>query len=290
MAFRIPDGKSLPKQTKAVFIERIQLAMAEIRAYGARDPQGLHQARKNLKRSRSLLRLLRQKKFRSLREKLNAGLRETARSLSLSRDREVLVSLLKVWTDAPVDGADARILHTACKQMIRHLLRGENPATNLAAGVRETALENLAAIKTRMEKHALSGLTAKGLRGAAGHAYTRLQAAFTAYLEMDGITEFHDLRKRAKDHLYHRQILRDVLDLSDSRTRRLRQFEGLLGSVRDCDLLLEAVNKHWNSGLEPSQVASLVIKAEMERASLLEEALKLGHKLLCVGQAEALSR
>ena len=286
MSFLIQKGKPLLKQYRAVLLERIQKAMEDLQSYGPEYPQGLHSARKNLKRCRSVLKLLRGKELRRERQELDAAIRKIALGLSINRDREVLVALLDEWRD-PEAGA---VLEEACSILVTYLCQDRQEVAAIDPKIRDNALERCLKVRRAIRRADFSGLRRKVLRNGAEAAYRKVQLAFFRYRENPEPEAFHDLRKCAKHHLYHRQVLRDCLDLKEARTRRVREFEGLLGKVRDCDLVLETVANHWDCGLAPEHVAALVIKAETEKECLLADAMKKAGRFLAVRQSAVLSR
>jgi len=260
-----------------------------VESYGPANTEGLHSARKNLKRSRSLLRLLRQVEFKPLRKSLNKALRGTARSLSLDRDREVLVALAAQWAD-PAKNPSNAALSAACRKLTASLLSGEPSTIGIDAKLKKQVLSQLAETGAAINKATLPGLAVQDLRRAAAKTYRRLRGDFDSFIELPGFTELHDLRKSAKDHLYHRQLLADLLSLQPERTEAIRGFEGMLGDIRDCDLLMETIDAAHRHGLTLRQVATLKRKARMEKAALLEKALHMGQDLLGLDQSDALSK
>jgi CHAD domain-containing protein len=93
MAYRLKLKEPLAKGVRRIAGE--QLGNAAARLQGASDPEiGVHEARKSLKRTRALLRLIRPGLGDANFRKANARLRDIARSLSEARDRDVVRALL----------------------------------------------------------------------------------------------------------------------------------------------------------------------------------------------------
>ena len=94
MAYRLKLKEPLAKGVRRIAGE--QLGDAAARLEGGSNPEtGVHEARKSLKRTRALLRLVRPGLGETNFRKANARLRDFARSLSAVRVRDVVRALLE---------------------------------------------------------------------------------------------------------------------------------------------------------------------------------------------------
>lgn len=99
MAYRLKLKEPLTKGVRRIAGE--QLGNAAARLEGGSNPEtSVHEARKSLKRTRALLRLIRPGLGETDFRKANARLRDIARSLSAARDRDVVRGLLKGLEEA----------------------------------------------------------------------------------------------------------------------------------------------------------------------------------------------
>ena len=99
MAYRLKLKEPLTKGVRRIAGE--QLGNAAARLEGGSNPEtSVHEARKSLKRTRALLRLVRPGLGEADFRKANARLRDIARSLSAARDRDVVRALLKGLEEA----------------------------------------------------------------------------------------------------------------------------------------------------------------------------------------------
>lgn len=106
MAYRLKLKEPLVKGVRRIAAE--QLANAAARLQGDSDPEsGVHEARKSLKRTRALLRLVRPGLGEARFRHLNVQLRDVARQLSAARDRDVVRRLLLSLSDAKPSVAKA---------------------------------------------------------------------------------------------------------------------------------------------------------------------------------------
>jgi CHAD domain-containing protein len=123
MAYRLKLKEPLAKGVRRIAGE--QLGNAATRLEGGSNPQtNVHEARKSLKRTRALLRLVRPGLGEADFREANVRLRDIARSLSAVRDRDVVRALLKSLEEAKPSVAKAA----------RHLLAVLDAAPELANG------------------------------------------------------------------------------------------------------------------------------------------------------------
>jgi CHAD domain-containing protein len=107
MAYRLKLKEPLVKGVRRIAAE--QLANAAARLQGDSDPEsGIHEARKSLKRTRALLRLVRPGLGEQQYRKSNDRLRDVARMLSAARDRDVVRGHLGRMTQAESSGGKAK--------------------------------------------------------------------------------------------------------------------------------------------------------------------------------------
>jgi hypothetical protein len=95
MSYAVRFGPELGSSVRRVAREQLEAAAAKLEDGYARDPvEAVHDARKALKKERSLLRLARGSMKRSTRRRENAAFREAGRRLSAARDADVIVQAL----------------------------------------------------------------------------------------------------------------------------------------------------------------------------------------------------
>jgi CHAD domain-containing protein len=283
MGYRIRAGKPKGKEIKRIFSERLAMAAADLEAYPREDPQGLHAARKNIKRLRALLRLLGCGKHRPIREVFDPELRHAAQSLSGNRDREVMIGLLKRWSVAEAGNRDGGFIH-ACGSLAAFLTGNESTHPELDPQVRIGVGIRMDKLGKGFRQACIGKVTQNRLEMAFNAREKRMGKAFRTYMRHPSMEAFHEWRKRVKDHMYHRDLLADVLAVKKSRSSRIRKLEEMLSGVRDCDLLLEYLMKRAGTGLELAEIASLIHHAETEKERTLKEALRLAEALF--GPAE----
>jgi CHAD domain-containing protein len=104
MAYRLKLKEPLVKGVRRIAAEQLANAAARLQSEG--DPEsGIHEARKSLKRTRALLRLVRPGLGETQFRNSNGRLRDIARTLSAARDRDVVrAHLARLATAQPAAG------------------------------------------------------------------------------------------------------------------------------------------------------------------------------------------
>ncbi|NKM25373.1 CHAD domain-containing protein [Rhizobium laguerreae] len=211
MAYRIRPDADFTKAFRSVATEQLERAVTFL---GER-PDGAHEAihsfRKNLKRLRSLYRLV-AREVPDFQAQENARLRDTARSLSAIRDAAALIGTAEYLQHAARGKEESEALGR-----IVTILEGRRDWMAQA----ESGLEQRLAETSDVLKQAIAALDAVSFDG--GHRKNaRMLAkswrrtarkAKTALAACHGEATadvFHDLRKRTYDYRLYHALLRDV--------------------------------------------------------------------------------
>src|SRR6266508_2069195 len=146
-SFRILPGDPVPEEVRRVARGRIDHAIDELRGNSESSrAKAVHEARKDMKKLRALLRLVRAEIGEEVYAHENAGFRETAGQLSGVRDADVMILTLadleKRYGDLP--GA-ARKLRPA---LVAHRFRVSAGSTRPAA---QTAIDTLIEARERVD-------------------------------------------------------------------------------------------------------------------------------------------
>lgn len=238
MAFELAPKKPLPDEVQRLLLDRIDAMEKHLRARRSADKR-VHDARKRIKETRTLLRLLRPHLGTHFSVE-DAWYRSAAHDLAPARDAAAMVEAV---------------------QLVRE--RGDDPAARLA-------LARIGRIlKARPPQHAEVEERIENLLGQFSYARARL-ASWPQLDDRfatigDGIEEtfrrgrralrtlvanhtsehFHDFRKRVKDHWYQTQLLRRVWPgLMKPYFDVLGELSDLLGRLHDLVVLRETLVAH----------------------------------------------
>lgn len=228
MPYALEAGEPLADTIPRVFVEQVDRAVAQLTDEKEPPEERVHDARKRFKEIRALLRLVRTPLGEQFAVE-NAWFRDAARDLASVRDAQAVIEALDAL------GGQKRLIAPVRRQLVKRrdaLQTGDLPA-RIA-----NALTQLPIAKARLlelppfeERFATIG---EGLERIYGDG----RRAFRAALADPTAGNFHEWRKRVKDHWYHAQLLRHVWPAYTKTWREvMEQLSDALGDHHDLDVL-----------------------------------------------------
>ncbi len=239
MAYRLKLRESLVKGVRRIAAE--QLANAAARLQGDSDPEsGVHEARKSLKRTRALLRLVRPGLGETQYRRSNDRLRDIARMLSAARDRDVVRAHLGRLTTAKPSIAKA-----AGRLSVALALGSDSRTSGNGAGPRAPArnmaeaLVGIDAVRGDLAELGLHPASFETIvAGLAKSHRSGCKALARALASPDEEEPLHDLRKAAQ--AYWRQMIlvqQAWPEVCQARAAAAKHVADLLGQDHDVALL-----------------------------------------------------
>jgi CYTH domain-containing protein/CHAD domain-containing protein len=274
--YRLKSEESPSEGLRRIALGRVEKALERLDdAEGEGLAGAVHGARKDLKKLRGLLRLVREELGRKAFKAENGRYRDAGRQLSGSRDAEVkletLLALHHRFDDLPGEGA----------KVWEGLLESERDA--IAAAMRDDregriaeAREAIAAGRDEIGRWSLRSdswaLIEPGLSNSYGDGRRALRRA-----EADRSAEsVHEWRKRAKDLWYQLRIVEDAWPaLLGEVVDQLHQLTELLGDHHDLAVLAGDLGTREAVGDRDALGAAI----EKHQEELLDAAFELGHRL-----------
>jgi CHAD domain-containing protein len=243
-----------------------------------RDPslpdEAIHHARKELKRARSNLRLLREAVGRKAFERENAALRDASRPLSGVRDAKVLVKTIDDLIDAEKNAARRALLVKA-----RGVLEQERLAarqTLQGSGEVARSAERLDEAWKRVNGWRLTGRERRVLERGVKRIYARARKALSRADAERSAESLHEWRK----HVKYLGAALATLDAGEGRVpgRLMKRVDGLaerLGVDHDLVVLeVELARLHSRASHARTGIQSVIAE---RRAALQDKALKDAH-------------
>jgi CHAD domain-containing protein len=243
------------------------------------DDDSIHEARKELKKARATLRLLRDALGKKASRRENTALRDAARPLSAVRDGRVLLdalnSLVKYY------GAPAKSLHlTKFKQALSRRRTQSRKIVLGKAGPLRDARKTLRKVRLRSDhwrvgRHGWSVL-GPGLK----RTYTKGRDAFKQANSRPDTDTLHEWRKQTK-YLWHELQLFESLDAPQVRhlADAAHKVEDVLGDDHDLAVLYERAleaRESFDKGPTREALLNLILRC---RAGMQQKALQLGLSL-----------
>ena len=267
MPFHFQRGdKSAEKAVRRIAAERLETSRLLFDDTTLARDTLVHELRKNVKKTRALLRLVRPH-FKGF-ERENAALRDAARLIPDLRDADVLgVNLTRIAekTDIPADRIAA--LHARLAPAVTTAFTPED--------LLNAHREAIAAVEGRIGKWKISGDGFEALRPGLERSWDAARSAMRKALSDPSGEALHHWRKRVKDHWYQTRLLAPIWpEMMTPHSATADTLGETLGDARDLAFLVEALTE-GDLGNDADTAALARIAAEDE-AALMKEAHKTG--------------
>ena len=234
MAYRFMKHEALPDAIRRVFAEEIDGAVGQL-ADSKNRTQAVHEARKSIKKIRGLLRLVRTPlgaKYRSE----DRYFRQAGRRLSPIRDNAVILEVFNALA-AKHDALDAAALSDIRGNLVRS--RRETPREKQTSAQVARLLSDARAKPNlwRLENVGFDTLSPQIVA-----VYKRARREVKRARHSAAAEDFHNLRKRVKQHWYHLKLLEEFSDRDmKQRAGEVRDLETCLGDEHNLTILRERI-------------------------------------------------
>ena len=274
--YRLKDSESPPAGLERIAHGRIANALDELRGKGSDGfAESVHEARKDLKKLRSVLRLVREELGDDLYRRENERFRDAGRLLSGARDAEVKLetigALRKEDGDMPTKKTlrnYIRVLESERDEHSADHAELERAATEIEAG--SAAIQDWDLERDSWE------LISPGLT----RAYRRGRNRFRDSQQDPNVENIHEWRKRVKDLWYHLRILQPVWpELLEETADQAHQLSDALGDHHDLAVLADDARDRRDRFKSETDLESLLAAIERRQDQLLSRALALGARL-----------
>jgi CHAD domain-containing protein len=257
-----------------------QLERAIVGLQGPRlGDRAIHEVRKNLKRARAALRLLRDCLGETVYRQENSLLRDAGRPLTPVRDAKVLVETLRNHDPAGA-GAKAAAFPRYLHRMLGERRRAAKIGLRKSDVVRATA--GLRALKRRIAALPGAQLAQASAGARLKRAYKSARSAFGRARHQRTDEHLHEWRKQSQYFANEIEILRDSLPKRLAKKyRRAHELAEQLGNDHDLALLTKEVSRHAR-GRRPSDddtVQDFLNHLARQRKALQHTAFRLGHRV-----------
>jgi CHAD domain-containing protein len=277
MAYELSFDETVGTTVRRAAREQLGGAAAGL-ANGAAHDRGeaVHDARKRLKKSRALLRLVRSDMPASRFRGENRALRERGRSMSGARDADALIETV----DRVTERAAGRVSTGAFEA-----LRAEFVARAATERETEAALEDHAAgaraLDARVADWPLEHCDDATLVAGLARTYTRGRDAFRRADRNPSTENLHAWRKRVKDLWYQQRLLRPAWPgMLKSQAAEAKHLSKVLGNDHDLAVLDAAISSRpAHAPAAEAEVEALLEVIANWRAELLDEARALGRRV-----------
>lgn len=278
MGYRLKRRERVDDGIRRIAAGRADHALRELAAArsGADFAEAIHAARKDMKKLRAVLRLVRKPLGKEFFREESYRYRDAARLLSQSRDAEVKLETLGSLRERYDEEVPAEPARDWCAALEAERDEIASAGEGEAAKRIERAITMIAAGRDEIARWSLRGdsweLIGPGLR----RSYRRGRRGLKRTRRDPSADNVHRWRKRVKDHWYQLRLVRKAWpQLLDETVERAHQLADLLGDHHDLTVLAEdlAGRTALASGEE------LTVLIERRQGELLNAALDLGTRL-----------
>ena len=274
VGYRIHLREPVLDEVRRNLASELDAAIADLLAPDGPDAEAIHDARKRIKKSRSLLRLARAQLGPGVVTVAQSDLREASQSISAQRDADARVETVdRLVAATPAEGARAALdrLHRICT---------DAAAAQRAGGSLDRATVHAVAHRLQRTRDWLVLVAGQAdgwdaLEPGLRRQYARGRRRFAALGDAPTDEELHEWRKRAKDLWYHERLLRRLWRKAQRPyVDAASDLADLLGDDHDLALLTEFVANR--SELDASDRAVLAAAISAQRAALQASARAIG--------------
>ena len=265
-AYRLKPNESLPEGLARAARGRIDHAIDELG--GKTDStaeEAVHEARKDLKKLRALLRLARGELGESSFARENTVFRDAGRELAAARDSDVMLDTLKALDLPAALGWDLR------KAIQAHRGRNGDGSRHAAAAGVVTMLREA---RGRVDDWPLEHDSFDALGSGLERTYRRGRRDFKAVQEQPSVEGLHEWRKRVKELWYQHTLLRPLWPpVMQAVGDQAHELADRLGDDHDLAVLADWIREHADPDPEFFQAV------DRRRAELQADAMVLGARL-----------
>lgn len=277
MAYRLEPDESVAEGLRRCSREQLDRAIHELTAGVHDEPvEAVHDARKALKKARSLLRLGRGALGSDERRRANAALRDAGRKLSAARDAEVMLEA----ADELADRFAGRVPGPSFDAIRRHLVAERDPARRrlLESGLTAQVADELKVVRSRIDEWTVTRGGWKALEPGLRRSYARGRAGLDQARSHPTVENLHEWRKRTKDLWYHLRLLKPFAPgIVGGAAKDADRLSKLLGDDHDLAVLHKTLER--GAGEVKVDVDAVLTLIDHRREQLQAEAVLLGQRL-----------
>jgi CHAD domain-containing protein len=276
-AYRLKHGESVKDGVRRIAHGRADDAVERLDSAANGDlGAGIHEARKDLKKLRSLLRLARDGLGDATYSRENRRFRDAGRRLSDARDAEV-----KLETLAALENRFEDALPDRAADGLRERLEGDRAdELDEARGQLDAAAIEIATGRERIGDWPLTGSGWSLLEPGIRRSYRRSRKRMARVREEPSSECVHEWRKRTKDHWYHLRLISGAdREALGAEADQVHELSGLLGDHHDLEVLADRIRSDPAAFQDRHDQAALLLAIAKRQDELLVEGLALGERL-----------
>lgn len=278
MAYRLKASESVPEEIKRIVLEEIDSATDQLsRGNSKKRDEAVHEARKSVKKMRGVLRLV-QPELGGLFGTENTRLRDLGRKLSEIRDAEAIIEVFDSLLEKFKDNLRVESL-ASIRRGLEKGKRETEQAANVDAVIRR-AISTLRTATRRVKAWPLENEGFQAIAPGLENTYRRGRKAMAAAQKSARPEDFHDWRKRVKDHWYHVRLLENLwTEVMQAHEASLKNLETWLGDDHNLVVLCAKLGNEPEKYGDEKSVQLFLTLAGQHQKELRENSISLGERV-----------
>jgi len=279
MIFRLENNEILSFGLKRIVLELIDNSVFHCAKGNGSFNEDVHVTRKNFKKIRTVLRLIKSSIEIDTFKRENLFYAESGRTLSDLRDSTVLI-----YTFDKLIKKSELIKSDYDFSVFRKFLVEKNKNISASKHKKSEVINSLSTdlilARSRVFDWAISGDSFKIIKKDLRRIYEQGQIQMYAVLNEAIKLNVHEWRKRVKDLWYSMRILSNIWpEIMNPLVNLLRKLSDTLGDTNDLYLLKEEIISNQNKFKDDQHTSELINFIDKRIVKLLKEALFIGRKI-----------
>lgn len=282
MGFRLRPRERVDIGLRRVVREQIRGAIGDLTGKRKDLHDGVHEARKRFKMIRATLRLARGSLGEEVFLAENGWYRETGRTLSSVRDAVAMIEcfdLLRKRFGGELGAEAAAPARAGLEARLHRIAEGPEGVAGLKARAAAVAT-GLSGALLRVRNWPLRDQGFRTIGPGLGRVYRQGRGCMEQALAIPSDENFHEWRKRVKDHWYHVRLLRNLWPkVMDAYGREMKALSDALGNDHDLAVLAPVLRSEPESFGGPDLVPGILDLVSRRRSEFQAQARTLGRRI-----------
>lgn len=278
MPYRFKAGESVPESIRRIVAEEMESAAGQLDGTEAKSrEEGIHEARKSVKKTRAILRLV-ASELGSVRRTENTRLRNAGRKLSELRDAGAIVG---TFDDLRAAYPNERGLESLDSIRAGLVARRDQAMDQAGTDARlKLMAKSFRSASKRVKSWPLDADGFAAIKEGLEASFRAGRKAMARARRRPRPENFHEWRKRAKDHWYHVRLIEPLwTDVMQAYEKSLKDLETWLGDDHNLVILRDKLTTEPDLCAD-EKAAALAIRLIARRQKVLRRnALALGSRI-----------
>lgn len=274
MGYRLLDNEPFADAIKRMVFEQIDTALEHLKPTVRTKDEAIHDARVCIKKTRALLRLVRNSLGSKIYKSEDLVYRDAGRKLSQVRDAAALIETV----DKLIEHFSDQLSTNAFGDVRSPLMRSKRERQARKKKAMAETAKSLRAARRRVEEW--PGLQTSDICPGLRRVFKIGRARLATASKKPSVENLHEWRKQVKHFLYQTHVLRPIWPtVMEGVERELKTLGAYLSEDHDLSILRERVAKQSKRSDESTEIETLVALIDQRRGELQLKAKLLGARI-----------